>query len=464
MIEVITPGYCRTEISYILEQVFSDFLGLPYRMQFTGNSNNYVLKSTTSSKEVHLPCIFLKNASITWLKDASFLHKPISYQKLPKVISSTKLTSDLLPLYFYEANTTTIISDNIVKLPFDIFGTVFYFLSCYEEAVTNKRDTHGRFISKYSLFDENTFNRPIVDEYVEILWKVINYLWPGVYKRKTTLYSTEVSCDIDYPIMPSSIYFSSAIKDITKSILINKDFRKAKTNINSYISATFKRNYSKDNYYQKIFWIMDVNEKAGNTVTFNILCSSLNCKYDNDYSLTSRYMVKIISEIQRRGHNIGFHPSYTSFNNYEKTHSELIHLTNILESHYQSADILYSRQHYLRWDSLITPSILEQLGIEYDSSLGFADRPGFRVGTCQPFYLYSLLERRPFKIKEKPLILMDCSVFSKNYMNADYTNNTLNYLQNLKDTCKSHNGCFSILWHNSHFQHAKDAEFYLKLI
>src|SRR5262249_52731948 len=53
----------------------------------------------------------------------------------------------------------------------DILGSSFFMLSRMEEAIKCDRDVHGRFPSTASLaYQEMFLHRPIVNEYLEILW------------------------------------------------------------------------------------------------------------------------------------------------------------------------------------------------------------------------------------------------------------------------------------------------------
>jgi hypothetical protein len=86
--------------------------------------------------------------------------------------------------------------------------------------------------------------------------------------------------------------------------------------------------------------------------------------------------------------------------------------------------------------------------MEVDSTCGYADREGFRCGTGDEFSVFNILSRQKLKLKERPLILMDCSLFEYN----DYTYiKAKNRLNNLWE--KSH--LFTLLWHNSYIEHIK---------
>ena len=99
-----------------------------------------------------------------------------------------------------------------------------------------------------------------------------------------------------------------------------------------------------------------------------------------------------------------------------------------------------------------------------DGTLSYADRPGFRCGTCREYPMYDVVERRPLKLKQRPLIVMDCSVIDDRFLGLGYTDQALDLMLTLKRQALRYGGDFTLLWHNSHFNHPKDQEFYQVLV
>ena len=108
--------------------------------------------------------------------------------------------------------------------------------------------------------------------------------------------------------------------------------------------------------------------------------------------------------------------------------------------------------------------ILNNAGFDYDSTLGYADQPGFRCGTCHEYTMFDLVRREVLAIKQNPLIVMESSIISKRYMGLGYDSQSLELFLKYKNTCTKFNGNFTLLWHNSHFNNTKDKEFYKELI
>jgi len=139
-------------------------------------------------------------------------------------------------------------------------------------------------------------------------------------------------------------------------------------------------------------------------------------------------------------------------------------LRRIMDEEGISQDKIGNRQHYLRWSTPETARNLEQAGISYDTTLGYADHPGFRCGTCFEYHMYDLIERKPLRLKQRPLIVMEESVIDDCYLGMGYADEALDLMRTLKKRALQFGGDFTLLWHNSHFMAAKDREFYEALI
>ncbi len=130
-------------------------------------------------------------------------------------------------------------------------------------------------------------------------------------------------------------------------------------------------------------------------------------KYDSGYEFDDN-LFKIIREIKARGFELGFHPSYYTFEDYNKFAMEKENLDGIIKSKKYGG-----RQHYLRFTIGKSLNIWEEMGLQYDSSLGYAEEEGFRCGTSHPYKLYDFEKDEEGQLIEIPLIVMDVTL--KNY-------------------------------------------------
>ena len=77
--------------------------------------------------------------------------------------------------------------------------------------------------------------------------------------------------------------------------------------------------------------------------------------------------------------------------------------------------------------------------------MGFAEYPGFRAGTCTPYFFYDLDEEVERKLLIVPFQLMDATL--KYYMHSDIEQ-AKEEAKKIIDEVKAVKGTFISLWHN----------------
>jgi hypothetical protein len=167
----------------------------------------------------------------------------------------------------------------------------------------------------------------------------------------------------------------------------------------------------------------------------------------------------LLKEIHERGHVIGLHPSYQTYNNLELLKTEYVKLKGILDNLSIPSDRLGGRQHYLRWGNPETWQIYNDTGLEYDSSLGSEYYVGFRCGTCFEFPVFNLLTKQSLKLVEFPLLVMDVYGFklkSKKKMESA--------IKDIARICKFYNGNMTLLFHNNYVVTKRQKQSYEYLI
>jgi hypothetical protein len=100
----------------------------------------------------------------------------------------------------------------------------------------------------------------------------------------------------------------------------------------------------------------------------------------------------------------GIHPSFFASEQPGKIVIEKERLENIAIS-----KITKSRQHFLKFNLPDTFNALCSAGIVEDYSMGFPGMPGFRAGTCTPFYFYDLESEIATSLKMMPVTCMDAT-------------------------------------------------------
>jgi hypothetical protein len=355
------------------------------------------------------------------------------------------------------------VEDRKIEIGIDLLGSIFFMLSRCEEVQVAERDKHGRFPASASIAHKAGFlNRPIVDEYVEILWSCMKRLWPNL-NRKVRAFRVRISCDVDHPYSRARANFHFLARHVARDAIIHRNPKLAARNLANFAyGAIGIEDYSFDPCFSRIDWMLNRHEVLRQEpITFYFMAGQSNAKFDRGYRLSEPVIQNLLKRIHQRGHDVGVHPSYETYCNPTLLNSEVNALRAALDSLQIRQAELGGRQHYLRWKTPITARAYETAGLCYDTTLSYADQAGFRCGTSQPFSLFDVIDRRKLSVIERPLILMEDTVIDD--MGLGYNDAALTHMLRLKESCRLFGGEFTLLWHNSHFLHRKDAEFYAAL-
>jgi hypothetical protein len=108
------------------------------------------------------------------------------------------------------------------------------------------------------------------------------------------------------------------------------------------------------------------------------------------------------------------------------------------------------RFHYLRmrWHEVV--GRLDRLGIAYDTTLGFSDRPGPRAGFSFPFTPWNVETGQPAGFLELPLLLMDATLAERRYMDLS-ARAARKEIDQVLDRLAEVGGGAAVLWHNDRF-------------
>lgn len=345
---------------------------------------------------------------------------------------------------------------------FDVLGSVFFMLSRFEEVALSERDTHDRFSATASLAWRGGFlYRPIVDEYVEVLWALMKRLWPGL-PRKRRQGQVNVSCDVDQP-------FDNVGKDpimlarVVRYELIKKRRpNMAARRMMNYVAHQFGSH--RFDPFHTFGWYMDVCERHNRRAAFYFIADHSHETMDGTYEIDDPRILSLMHDIARRGHEIGMHGSYNTYRDGPQLMRERQRLERACEMASVRRVPSGNRQHYLRWDTAKTPDLLDAAGFEYDTTGSFADRPGFRYGTSHSFPMWSWQTQAPLRILQKPLVVMEGSIISQQYLGLGHSREARNLMQTLKDRSLRYGGDFNILWHNSEFFDPEDRELFEQML
>jgi hypothetical protein len=180
---------------------------------------------------------------------------------------------------------------------------------------------------------------------------------------------------------------------------------------------------------------------------------------DANYPLAHPAIQSLIQQMAGRGHEIGFHPSYLAAEQSPLFMKEY----NKLQRH-SPLPLRGGRHHFMRFQAPRTWRLWAQAGLTYDSSLCYADHPGFRAGICYPYTVFDLEHRRPLPLIERPPILMEYSILGDRYLNVSDPRKAVTIMQELKALCRQFKGQFVFLWHNSRLTTASEKAMFADLL
>lgn len=322
-------------------------------------------------------------------------------------------------------------------IPFDIFASIFYLLSRYEEYTISERDIHGRFQAKNSVAFANNFLRvPLIELWCEKLKEILQYHKKHLeFKNHTYTALHTVDVDLCYK------YFGIDWWKWIGKLLIHTvtfNFEQLRT----ALLARYDPMYDPYNTYEFIL------SKTKNKAAFFMLMNN-GGKYDRTINPNNLTMKNLVLYLKKNSAFVGIHPSYVSNTSTKKLKREIDILANILNE-----PITQSRQHYLKLQLPETYKTLLSHGIKTDYSLFYAEEFGFRASTCFPFYFYNLKEEKITDFEIMPTCFMDTTA----YMYYNSNSNWLNELLEMKQKIKQYKGNFITLWHNNNLENNSQKE------
>jgi len=448
MLKIVHPASFEPERRYILEVILGDWLGLEFASE-SGPVSCWEMTRAGDRRQGRLQIsdAFFSTPSARWLTKAS----------LPKTIQSWTpgealggASSPLAVLYGekLENGQYTMEQPGLMRIGIDIPGAAFFLLSRYEEFVNPERDPFGRFASRSSvLAAAGLLQRPILNELLEWLWRALQRLWPEL-ARKPRAYRCLLSSDFDNaeilgsnPLRAARILLGGALREAGRPGPGHRACRRARRYWQAWQGVPAA------DALDDFDLLMDLSERRGLRWVFNFLAGRGASGRDGYYEIHRCGIRRLMRRIHERGHELGYHGSYETYQDPARVGREFDHLRRIAEQEGVPQSAWGGRQHYLRWEAPTTWAAYSQAGLAYDSTLTYADRAGFRCGACYDFPVFNLRTRKALKLRERPLIVMDATLFSPAYMGLSAAQ-AVDQVGVLSGLCRRFGGDFTLLWHN----------------
>lgn len=466
VLRIRTPGNRDLERRYVFDVVFAEWLGIDYDLEFDDGENVRVaLAGDVHGSQIAFPDTFFGTRAEDWLTSRSMPRRPLMRVVLDPVPSTPSGASagrsagrspaDSMPVLYGVAapdGRAWHATDAGAEFSVDIFGSIFFLLTLYEEHVLPNRDRHQRFPSSASVLAAERFmDRPLVDECVEVLWASLSRLWP-ILRRRPSTFHLRLTHDIDEP------WAARRRRRVLGDLLVRHDPRLAARRLRAIRDARIGR-FDRDPF-DTTDLLMDISERHGLHSVFYIMAGSTIGDVDFRYDISDHRLARVLRRIHERGHEVGLHASYSSFRSAERIRFEFEALTQACRAVGFDQPAWGIRQHYLRFENPLTWRSQEQAGLDHDSTIGWPDRLGFRAGTHREYPVFDLLDRKQLRLRERPLLIMDGVLLT----HARDLDDAASRAGILFAECRRYGGDAVLLFHNDTLGQTRLHGFYRDLV
>ena len=296
----------------------------------------------------------------------------------------------------------------------DLIYNTFFFISRAEEVINKQRDAHGRFAAAYSVLGEhNRLMVPTLDEYARLVMKAVGLpLPPSGFAH---IYLTH---DID--TIAHYRHLRGALGGLWRGEW--RQVLRAWRDMEDDPAYTFP-------------WLVEQDKRVPLAEKIYFGKHSFGKGYDYpQYNHHSPDAHRLRKFLEWNKLTIGWHSSYYGVGSIEQRSKRRDELS-VHRSHYLNCSIENMRK-------------LVELGVTDDYTMGFADQAGFRLQTSRAVLWIDPERMQLTELVLHPLIIMDVTLSSKNYMALDQVEATY-VCQQLIDKVRMHNGDLCLLWHNT---------------
>ena len=316
----------------------------------------------------------------------------------------------------------------------DLVAGIFFLLTRYEELLIMERDRYKRFPAEMSLLTHaHLLERPLADEYADLFASWLKRILPIRLWRTHEPWGGS----------PFALYVTHDVDAPWKYTW--RGLPSAKGNRWRAISCLL--GISQDPYWT-FPELSKLDRQFGVRADYFFMGGGSH-PLDQCYAIGSAPIRRLLRELRENDCGIGIHFSFSAhlslfrrekdLSGSEAFARELAHFISVTRNF-----PIGSRQHYLGIRVPDTWRQLEALAVPFDTTLGFAESPGFRCGTCRPFHCFDTERGKPLSLVEIPLIAMDTTFIHYLKTNPE---ETLERMRALLVQVERHRGVFCLLWH-----------------
>jgi len=421
----------KVEMTFVnsIDEVGEDDLLIFYGENFDKRDNTIFIGRSDPAID-----LFERRKAYEEIYDLATIH----YVKLSPPFVPEEVGEFNLPVFFRVGEPIFEFEDGF-RINFDILSCAFYFLSSWDERVKNDKDELGRFPDGENLLVKLGLEKfPVVNFYFHILRTLIQKSGFEISQSRWDGKDFALCLTHDVDVLKKWSAFGVYNEVVNKFIMGKEDIQGRRQRFARFIYLFSK---GVDPYREGMKKIFEFERSFGVRSTFFLKSSFGRSKYDAKYKW-DEFLVNFAGELKNSGFEIGLHPCFDSFDKVELMKMEKDEIEKIIGSGLDGV-----RQHYLRYDFRITPFIQSELGFKYDSTLGFAQRPGFRCGYAFPFKIYDVDGETELGLWEIPLVFMDAVYqYGRGGKEID---EIFDEVLKIVDVVKGFGGVAVVLFHNS---------------
>lgn len=199
-----------------------------------------------------------------------------------------------------------------------------------------------------------------------------------------------------------------------------------------------------DPIFQGVAGVLNAETADNIRSTWFILCGTPSLQTmragDLTYSPESPKARGILSQVRAGGHEIGLHGSFATLDRPELFAEQRRRLTQVA-----GEPVLGIRQHYVRLHPGVTEAAMTSAGFLYDSTFGFPDRNGFRLGVADVVPRWDGVANRAIALDEVPFTWMDRAL--SKYRGIERPSAWTDDALQLAATAREVGGLWVGLWH-----------------
>lgn len=356
------------------------------------------------------------------------------FVKAAKILFETSIEEQECHVFDYEGIPAMFpVYGRDTVLPFDPFASIFFMLSRYEEYLPHRKDSHGRFLASESLaFRKGFLQTAVVDRWALLLRDILSRRYPElVFRNRSYLFEQTVDIDAAY------CYRHKGIFRTVMGVLRDGIHRHDLDEVKHRLRVLRKKEEDPFDTFDYILNLSQQYSYRNNLIFFPLMGDyGIYDKPASPYCNEFRQLLQHLADYAK----MGVHGSYYSADEPDRLEREIERLSDILHR-----SIVRNRFHFLRFNLPYAYRNLVQHDIVHDYSMGFAELPGFRCGTCTTVPFFDLNSDQESTLTMHPFMAMDTTFHTHMGISP---NEAKAQLHALVDEVRAVDGTFSCIFHN----------------